>query len=74
MNIEHDSYLKGAFKGWTGRGVYRLDDGSVWVQVNYAYQYQYMYRPEARVHYEGSATTSRSRAWSKKSGVSLRAN
>ena len=49
MTIEHDSYIDGAFKGWTGRGTYVLVDGSAWSQVNYLYQYQYLYRPRARV-------------------------
>lgn len=51
--IEHNSYINGAFKGWTGRGTYQLVDGSVWTQVNYLYQYQYLYRPAARIVGEG---------------------
>lgn len=53
MSVEHDAYIDGAFTGWTGRGVYRLTDGSLWQQVNYLYQYQYLYRPEARIISEG---------------------
>ena len=53
MRIEHDSYINGAFKGWTGSGVYELVDGSVWIQAAYNYDYQYMYRPKARIVVDG---------------------
>jgi len=49
MRLEHDSNIAGAFRGWTGRGTYRLVDGSVWEQVHYSSHYQYLYRPRARV-------------------------
>lgn len=47
--VEHEGQIKGAFKGWTGRGVYELTDGSLWQQVHYSYHYHYAYRPHARV-------------------------
>jgi hypothetical protein len=53
MRIEHDSYIKGAYKGWTSRGTYELVNGSRWQQVNYRYQYRYMYRPRAKVLSDG---------------------
>ena len=35
MTVVEDSYIKGAFKGWTGRGVYELVNGHKWKQVEY---------------------------------------
>jgi len=43
-------YVKGAWKGWSGRTVVELTDGSVWKQVEYHYEYHYAYRPEATLH------------------------
>jgi hypothetical protein len=49
MSVAHESHIKGAFRGWAGRDVYRLEDGSVREQVSYAYKNHYMYRPEAKI-------------------------
>jgi hypothetical protein len=55
MEIVTESKIDGAFKGWTGRGVYRLANGQVWKQIHYKHRYRYAYRPTARVWRDGSA-------------------
>lgn len=37
--------VHGAWKGWSGRTVVRLSDGSVWRQAEYLFEYHYAYRP-----------------------------
>lgn len=48
------SRIDGAFKGWAGRGVYKLASGQVWKQVQYKYEYRYAYGPTARIWRDGS--------------------
>jgi hypothetical protein len=55
MTVVEDSYIKGAFKGWTGRGVYELVNGHKWKQVEYKYKYQYHYRPRAWILEDGGS-------------------
>jgi hypothetical protein len=52
------SRVKGAWRGWHGRTVVELENGSVWQQEEYFYRYQYKYRPPVimsgnRLHVEG---------------------
>ncbi len=49
-----ESYIEGAFRGWTGRGVYKFINGQIWVQKNYKYSYKYIYRPKALIWKDGS--------------------
>jgi hypothetical protein len=39
--------VKGAWKGWSGKTVVELTDGSIWQQSEYHYEYRYAYRPQA---------------------------
>jgi hypothetical protein len=41
--------VKGAWRGWKGRTVVELTDGSRWKQAEYYYEYYYAYRPEVRI-------------------------
>jgi hypothetical protein len=54
MNLYIESRIAGAFKGWTGRGTYKLANGQYWRQTAYKYQYKYKYRPSARIWKDGS--------------------
>ena len=54
MKIVTESKIDGSFRGWTGRGVYKLTNGQVWEQVRYRYRYRYAYRPKARIWRDGS--------------------
>lgn len=49
MTIVTKSRIRGEFQGWTGNGVYELENGQRWEQVQYRYRYRYKYRPKATV-------------------------
>ena len=53
MELVTESKIDGAFKGWTGRGAYKLINGQVWKQVQYKYSYRYAYRPKAKIWGDG---------------------
>jgi len=54
MDLHVNSKIAGAFKGWTGRGTYKLVNGQYWQQTTYKYSYRYKYRPTAQVWRDGS--------------------
>jgi len=39
-------HVSGAWKGWNGKTVVELTDGSKWKQAEYVYEYRYAYRPD----------------------------
>jgi len=43
------SQIEGAFNGWSGETVFRLTNGQVWQQTQYAYFYKYIYRPRVTI-------------------------
>ena len=51
--------VKGAWKGWSGKTLVEMTDGSKWIQVDYLYEYHYAYMPQAtlidsdRLHVDG---------------------
>ncbi len=49
MSVITKSRIAGEFYGWTGDGVYELENGQRWEQVRYRYRYRYKYRPRATV-------------------------
>jgi hypothetical protein len=54
VQVVTKSRIDGAFKGWTGRGTYKLVNGQYWQQTTYKYKYKYKYRPVARIWKDGS--------------------
>ena len=54
MELYIDSRIDGAFKGWTGKSVYKFINGQIWVQKEYKYRYKYAYRPVAKIWKDGS--------------------
>jgi hypothetical protein len=42
-------YVKGSWKGWDGKTVVELTNGSTWEQAEYLYEYHYAYRPEVAI-------------------------
>jgi hypothetical protein len=40
---------KGAWKGWDGKTLVEMTDGSKWKQAEYFYEYYYAYCPQATV-------------------------
>jgi hypothetical protein len=51
-NVIH-SYIDGAFEGWEGETIFKLDNGQIWQQSSYAYMYHYAYRPEIMIFNDG---------------------
>jgi len=45
-----ESNLAGEFNGWEGETIFKLDNGQIWEQAEYAYTYSYSYRPEATIY------------------------
>ncbi len=54
--------VKGAWKGWSGKTVVELTDGSKWQQVEYHYEYHYAYRPEVTLAHDKMLVEGMSRA------------
>ena len=49
MELYSHSRIDGAFKGWTGRGAYKLVNGQIWVQKKYKYKHHHSFHPLARI-------------------------
>jgi len=45
-----ESTLAGNFNGWSGDTIFKLDNGQIWEQAEYAYTYSYSYRPEVTIY------------------------
>jgi hypothetical protein len=49
-----ESRIDGAFKGWTGETIYKLQNGQIWQQSSYHYNYHYAYSPSVMIYRDGS--------------------
>lgn len=49
MQLITESYINGAFKGWSGDSIFEFVNGQIWKQSIYRYKYRYKYRPLVRV-------------------------
>ncbi len=45
-----ESTIAGDFEGWSGETIFKLDNGQIWEQAEYAYTYSYSYRPEVTIY------------------------
>jgi len=45
-----ESNIAGDINGWDGETVFKLDNGQIWEQAEYAYTYFYAYRPEVTIY------------------------
>ena len=54
MELYSKSRIDGAFKGWTGRGAYKLVNGQIWVQTKYKYKHHHSFHPLAQIWKDGS--------------------
>jgi hypothetical protein len=45
-----ESTLAGEFNGWEGETIFKLDNGQIWQQTEFAFVYSYAYRPEATIY------------------------
>src|SRR6266446_5818104 len=48
-----ESTIAGDFNGWEGETIFKLDNGEIWQQAEYAYMYSYSYRPEVTIYHTG---------------------
>ena len=44
-----ESQISGAFEGWSGETIFKLMNGQIWQQSQYAYTYQYIYSPHVLI-------------------------
>ena len=44
-----ESRIEGEFTGWEGETIFKLDNGQIWQQAQYAYRYHYAYRPRVTI-------------------------
>jgi len=49
-----ESRIDGTFEGWDGDTIFKLINGQIWQQAEYAYTYHYAYRPEVLIYRSGS--------------------
>jgi hypothetical protein len=45
-----ESTISGEFTGWEGETIFKLDNGQIWQQAEYAYTYSYSYRPDVTIY------------------------
>lgn len=49
-----ESRIDGAFEGWTGETIFKLLNGQIWQQTQYAYRYHYAFQPRVYIYRSGS--------------------
>ncbi len=49
-----ESTIDGKFEGWKGETIFKLTNGQIWQQAEYAYLYHYAYRPEVLIYKSSS--------------------
>ena len=49
-----ESTISGDIEGWDGETVFKLDNGQIWKQAEYAYTYFYAYRPDVTIYQTSS--------------------
>lgn len=45
-----ETHIEGEFFGWDGDTVWKMSNGQIWQQAEYAYQYHYAYRPNVLIY------------------------
>ena len=45
-----ETYISGAFNGWDGETIWKMDNGQIWQQASYAYHYHYTYHPKVVIY------------------------
>ncbi|KIA90927.1 hypothetical protein OC25_23800 [Pedobacter kyungheensis] len=54
MDMITKSVIISDFKGFPGRGIFKLQNGEIWEQDGHKYQYFYIYRPTVIIEHNGS--------------------
>lgn len=49
-----ETQIAGDFSGWEGETIFKLANGQIWQQTQYAYTYHYAYRPKVIIFKTGS--------------------
>ena len=44
-----ESQIDGEFSGWDGETIFKLTNGQIWQQAEYAYTYNYKYQPKVLI-------------------------
>jgi len=50
MNLVVQSRIDGEFQGWSGNTLFKLTNGTYWLQAQYDYFYHYAYSPIAKIY------------------------
>lgn len=45
-----ETHIDGDFEGWEGETVFKLTNGQIWRQVDYAYRYHYAFQPSVLIY------------------------
>jgi hypothetical protein len=45
-----EAEIDGDFNGWEGQTIFKLNNGQIWQQTEYAYEYEYAYNPEVTIY------------------------
>jgi hypothetical protein len=45
-----ETTIDGEFKGWDGSTIFKMTNGQIWQQSEYAYMYHYAYRPSVTIY------------------------
>jgi hypothetical protein len=45
-----ETCIEDEFEGWEGETIFKLCNGQIWQQTEYAYMYHYAYRPEVIIY------------------------
>ena len=49
MGEYYSGYIKSTFYGFNKDNIYKLDNGSYWIQPEYEYEYMYEFQPEVTI-------------------------
>ena len=49
-----ESAISGDFNGWDGETIFKLENGQIWQQAEYAYTYSYSYHPDVTIYQTSS--------------------
>lgn len=49
MEVVYDGQISGAFRGFRRDALFKMRNGSYWIQAEYKYWYHYAYRPKATI-------------------------
>ena len=66
-----ETTISGAFSGWSGDTIWKMDNGQIWQQSEYSYTYHYAYRPSVLIFRSGGGWKMRVDGLTEQIGVKL---